>query len=161
MSRIAVFFVFAFPLLLGLSPFSGSQEKPSSEKDETPEIEIRKLVKNLGNAENLVTEDAMKQLEMLGKGALEALYEAAKKGDAKTGKRAQLLITRIEWRVLPSKKENEMQFRLAVFKKRPFPKKREKKKINNNLEDKNISGKVRHFSPRGINIILTDSGGKR
>jgi len=159
MFRMVVIFLIAFPVLLGLSGFSGSQEEPSSGKDETSEVEIRKLILNLGHADFRNREKAMTRLEEIGKAALEPLYEAQKWKNAEISQRANMLVSTIEWRVLPSKTVNGMQFRLAVEKKWPVPRPGEENKINILLDIKNIGDSIYRIFPCGIHVRLTDSKG--
>src|SRR5260370_35375624 len=98
MFRMVVIFLIAFPVLLGLSGFSGSQEEPSSGKDETSEVEIRKLILNLGHADFRNREKAMTRLEEIGKAALEPLYEAQKRKNRELSQLATIVCSMINGR---------------------------------------------------------------
>jgi hypothetical protein len=154
------FFLASLSLLLGLAALSQSGEKPSLEKKEVSQAEIKKLVLDLGHADFRIREMAMKKLSEIGEPALEPLYEAQKSKNPEISQRAKLLIPEIEWRVLPSKTVNGMQFRLVVDKKWAVPKLGEKNFIKITLEIKNVRDRVFQVFPGGVQVSFTNLKGK-
>jgi hypothetical protein len=156
--KVALFCSIA--LLLALAHLSQGDAKVSLLKGSV-EHEIRSLVSQLGSAAFSVRERAMKRLEETGEPALDALYDAKNAGDAEICKRAQMLITSIEWKVMPVKTVNGMQFRLVVDKTWSAPKAGGKRKINIGLEVKNISDRAWRFYLGYLQVLLTDSRGNK
>ncbi len=103
----------------------------------------------------------MTRLEEIGKAALEPLYEAQKWKNAEISQRAKMLVSTIEWRVLPSKTVNGMQFKLVVDKKWRVPRPGEKNCINMHLDIKNMGDTIYRIFPGGIQIKLTDTKGNQ
>jgi hypothetical protein len=148
---------FSFPVLC-LPSRSG--DKPAPGKKQISKREIDKLIVSLGHADFRIREKAMTQLQEIGEPALEGLYQAEKSGNAEIGQRAKLLIPEIEWRVLPSKTVNGMQFKFVVDKRWSAPRPGEANTIKLRLDAKNIGDTIRRISTGGIQVGLTDGKDK-
>src|SRR5579864_2432852 len=158
--RKAFLFLVAVSLLLGLSTLSHTAEKPDLEKGKGSRDDIQKLVMNLGHPDFRIREKTMKQLDAFGEPALEPLYEAKKSPNPEIRERAKLLVSDIEWRALPTKTVNGMQFKLAVAKNWRIPKLGLKDKIDIRLDLRNIGDKIYHICPGGAQVRLFDLKGK-
>jgi len=156
MLKTGVILLSGFFLFLGVLGFSGSQENLVRANDRA---DIKTLISKLGHADFRVREKAMKRLEEIGEPALEPLYEAQKSKNSEISQRAKLLIPEIEWRVLPSKTVNGMQFKLVVDKNWRAPRPGQKNQINIRLDIRNLDEGIFRVFPGGIRVSLTDSKG--
>ncbi|HYV35453.1 MAG TPA: hypothetical protein VE988_07105 [Gemmataceae bacterium] len=159
MTAKPVLMLLAFFLALAVAPHVVAQEKPIADKKQASDADINKLIAGLGNSSFKVREDALQRLTGIGLPALQALQDAAAKGDLETKLRAQLIIKKLN-----AVQANGLIFKLVVDPvcKVPAPKAKEvgSAAIDIRLEVTNMTDKAFRLSAGSFYIYLIDPDGK-
>jgi hypothetical protein len=125
------------------------------------QVEIRKLVEELGSDNFAVREAAMQQLERTGKPALNDLQRVESSGDAETRQRVRLVMARIQMQLDPGVVVNGMRFRAIADRRWAAPTEGKHTPIALSLEVTNVTEQPRRYYPNCLGVILTDSKGQK